>query len=74
MRVRSANFSFRHSMQRQRGNGEPNAVTSLKGGRFAPNAKALHRDPFDGCTSAVADLEANTRIAVKRARVDNGDR
>ena len=51
-------------------------VTSPKGGQFVLHAKALHGNPFDGHTlrSAVADVEANTGIEIKRIHVDKGYR
>lgn len=51
-------------------------VTSPKGGQFVLHAKALHGNPFDGHTlgPAVADVEANTGIAVQRIHVDKGYR
>jgi transposase, IS5 family len=51
-------------------------VTAPKGGQFVLHAKALHGNPFDGHTlrSAVADVEANTGIEIKRIHVDKGYR
>ena len=51
-------------------------VTSPKGGQFVLHAKALHGNPYDGHTlgPAVADVEANTGIEVKRIHVDKGYR
>ena len=51
-------------------------VTSPKGGQFVLHAKALHGNPFDGHTlgPAIADVEANSGIAVQRIHVDKGYR
>jgi transposase, IS5 family len=51
-------------------------VTQPKGGQFLLHAKALHGNPFDGHTlgTAIADVEKNTGIEVKRIHVDKGYR
>jgi IS5 family transposase len=51
-------------------------VTQPKGGQFVLHAKALHGNPFDGHTlgAAIADVEKNTGIEVKRIHVDKGYR
>jgi transposase, IS5 family len=51
-------------------------VTAPKGGQFVLHAKALHGNPFDGHTlgPAIADVERNTGIEVKRIHVDKGYR
>ena len=51
-------------------------VTQPKGGQFVLHAQALHGNPFDGHTlgPAIADLENNTGIEVKRIHVDKGYR
>lgn len=51
-------------------------VTQPKGGQFVLHSKALHGNPFDGHTLAVAivDIEKNTGIEVRRAHVDKGYR
>jgi len=51
-------------------------VTQPKGGQFVLHAKALHGNPFDGHTlgPAVADLEKNTGVEVRRIHVDKGYR
>jgi transposase, IS5 family len=51
-------------------------VTQPKGGQFVLHAKALHGNPFDGHTlgPAIADLQKNTGIEVKRIHVDKGYR
>ena len=51
-------------------------VTQPRGGQFVLHAKALHGNPFDGHTlkPAIADLEANTGIEVRRVHVDKGYR
>ncbi len=51
-------------------------VTQPKGGQFLLHAKALHGNPFDGHTlgTAIADVERNTGIEVKRIHVDKGYR
>ena len=51
-------------------------VTEPKGGQFVLHAKALHGNPFDGHTlgPAVADLEKNTGVEVRRIHVDKGYR
>ena len=47
-------------------------VTWPKGGQFVLHAKALHGNPFDGHTlkGAVADVERNTGVEVRRIQVD----
>jgi hypothetical protein len=49
-------------------------VTQPKGGQFVLHAKALHGNPFDGHTlkGAVADVERNTGVEVRRIQVDKG--
>jgi IS5 family transposase len=49
-------------------------VTRAKGGQFVLHAKALHGNPFDGRTlkGAVADVETNTGVEVRRVHVDKG--
>ena len=51
-------------------------VTQPKGGQFVLHAKALHGNPFDGHTlgPAIADIERQTGIEVKRIHVDKGYR
>jgi IS5 family transposase len=51
-------------------------VTQPKGGQFVLHAKALHGNPFDGHTlaAAIADIQANTGIEVRRTHVDKGYR
>ena len=51
-------------------------ITRPKGGQFVLHAKALHGNPFDGHTLkiAVADLEGNTGVEVRRIHVDKGYR
>ena len=51
-------------------------VTQPKGGQFVLHAQALHGNPFDGHTlgPAVADVEKNTGIEVRRIHVDKGYR
>jgi len=51
-------------------------VTKPKGGQFVLHAKALHGNPFDGHTlkGAVADVERNTGVEVRRTHVDKGYR
>jgi IS5 family transposase len=51
-------------------------VTRPKGGQFVLQAKALHGNPFDGHTlnGAVADVETNTGVEVRRIHVDKGYR
>ena len=52
-------------------------VTQPKGGQFVLHAKALHTGhPFDGhtLTGAVADVERNTGVEVRRIHVDKGYR
>jgi IS5 family transposase len=51
-------------------------VTQPKGGQFVLHAKALHGNPFDGHTlkPAIADIETNTGIEVRRIHVDKGYR
>src|SRR6202048_282570 len=51
-------------------------ATKPKGGQFVLHAKALHGNPFDGHTlgPAIADLQKNTGIEVKRIHVDKGYR
>ena len=51
-------------------------MTKPRGGQFVLRAQALHGNPFDGHTlgPAVADLENNTGIEVKRIHVDKGYR
>jgi len=51
-------------------------VTKPKGGQFVLHAKALHGNPFDGHTlkPAVADIENNTGVEVRRIHVDKGYR
>jgi IS5 family transposase len=51
-------------------------VTQPKGGQFVLHAKALHGNPFDGHTlnPAVADIEKNTGVEVRRIHVDKGYR
>jgi hypothetical protein len=47
-----------------------------KGGQFVLHAKALHDNTFDGHTlkPAVADIERNAGVDVKRIHVDKGYR
>jgi IS5 family transposase len=51
-------------------------VTQPKGGQFVLHAKALHGNPFDGHTlaGAIADIEKNTGVEVRRSHVDKGYR
>jgi len=51
-------------------------VTQPKGGQFVLHAKALHGNPYDGHTlaAAVADVEKNTGVEVRRTHVDKGYR
>jgi IS5 family transposase len=51
-------------------------VNQPKGGQFVLHAKALHGNPFDGHTlnGAVADVERNTGVEVRRIHVDKGYR
>jgi IS5 family transposase len=51
-------------------------VTRPKGGQFVLHSSALHGNPFDGHTldAAIADIEKNTGIEIKRAHVDKGYR
>ena len=51
-------------------------VTRPKGGQFVLHSKALHGNPFDGHTlaGAVADIETNTGVEVRRTHVDKGYR
>lgn len=51
-------------------------VMRPKGGQFVLHSKALHGNPFDGHTlaGAIADIENNTGVAVRRAHVDKGYR
>jgi len=51
-------------------------VTQPKGGQFVLHSKALHGNPFDGHTlaGAIADVENNTGVAVRRTHVDKGYR
>ena len=51
-------------------------VTQPKGGQFVLHAKALHGNPFDGHTlkGAIADVESNTGVEVRRIHVDKGYR
>ncbi len=51
-------------------------VTQPKGGQFVLHAKALHGNPFDGHTlaGAIADIENNTGVEVRRTHVDKGYR
>lgn len=51
-------------------------VTQARGGQFVLHAQALHGNPFDGHTlgAAIADIEKNTGIEVKRIHVDKGYR
>jgi IS5 family transposase len=52
------------------------SATAPKGGQFVLHAKALHGNPFDGHTlnGAVADVERNTGVEVRRIHVDKGYR
>jgi IS5 family transposase len=51
-------------------------VTQPKGGQFVLHSKALHGNPFDGHTlkGAIADIQKNTGIEVRRIHVDKGYR
>lgn len=51
-------------------------VTQPKGGQFVLHAKALHGNPYDGHTlaTAIADIEKNTGVEVRRTHVDKGYR
>jgi transposase, IS5 family len=51
-------------------------VTHPKGGQFVLHAKALHGNPFDGHTlkGALADVESNTGVEIRRIHVDKGYR
>ena len=51
-------------------------VTRPRGGQFVLHSKALHGNPFDGHTlaGAIADIENNTGIEVRRTHVDKGYR
>jgi len=49
-------------------------ATHSTGGQFVLHAKALHGNPFDGHTlkRALADVERNTRVEIRRIHVDKG--
>src|SRR3979411_1931386 len=51
-------------------------VTQPKGGQFVLHAKALHGNPFDGHTlaGAIADIQKNTGVEVRRTHFDKGYR
>jgi transposase, IS5 family len=49
-------------------------VTQPKGGQFVLHARALHGNPFDGHTLAVADVETISGVEVRRIHVDKGYR
>ncbi len=51
-------------------------VTKPRGGQFVLQARALHGNPYDGHTlgPAIADVEKNTGIEVRRIHVDKGYR
>ena len=51
-------------------------VTQPRGGQFVLHAKALHGNPFDGHTlaGAIADIQKNTGVEVRRTHVDKGYR
>jgi len=51
-------------------------VGTPKGGQFVLHAQALHGNPFDGHTlsRAIADVERNTGVEVRRIHVDKGYR
>jgi IS5 family transposase len=51
-------------------------ITQPRGGQFVLHSKALHGNPFDGHTlaGAIADIQKNTGIEVRRTHVDKGYR